>query len=360
MRNHVRFPTPLRPGDTIGVTSPSAGVEEALLPRLRRAVTTVEQRGLRVRIGQCLDDAGITSAPVQQRVDEFMDMMLDPTIRAVVPPWGGETAIDMVDQIDYAAISEAEPTWVVGYSDISTLITPLTLKTGVATVHGNNLMDTPYAPANGMVNWLDIVTANHGTDIEQTSRGFFRREGRDDYTAPEEKQATQYTLDAQTPWQALTEPAQKTLAETGHIGFSGRLIGGCIETLTNLAGSDFLDVESWRNKYFPGEPTLVYVEASGDDAGTICRNLHGLRLNGFFDHASGVLIGRTSAPELGEFTQHDAVLDALGGLDLPILADVECGHCVPYMPLLNGAVADVSFDGTTGRILQRLGGRQVP
>ena len=32
---------------------------------------------------------------------------------------------------------------------MSTVITPLTLLTGTATVHGNNLMDTPYDAPDG-------------------------------------------------------------------------------------------------------------------------------------------------------------------------------------------------------------------
>lgn len=51
--------------------------------------------------------------------------------------------------LDWDRLRAAEPSWVVGYSDISTLITPLTLLTGVATLHGNNLLDTPIGPPRG-------------------------------------------------------------------------------------------------------------------------------------------------------------------------------------------------------------------
>jgi muramoyltetrapeptide carboxypeptidase LdcA involved in peptidoglycan recycling len=75
---------------------------------------------------------------------------------------------------------------------------------------------------------------------------------------------------------------------------------------------------------------LVYVEAAGDDAFAICRNLHGMRLAGFFTGANAVLVGRTRAPAADSLTQHEAVLDALGCLRVPIIADVECGHVPPY------------------------------
>jgi muramoyltetrapeptide carboxypeptidase LdcA involved in peptidoglycan recycling len=47
----LRFPAPLRPGDLVGVTSPSSGVPTELRPRLDVAVRTVRERGFEVEIG---------------------------------------------------------------------------------------------------------------------------------------------------------------------------------------------------------------------------------------------------------------------------------------------------------------------
>jgi muramoyltetrapeptide carboxypeptidase LdcA involved in peptidoglycan recycling len=80
------------------------------------------------------------------------------------------------------------------------------------------------------------------------------------------------------------------------------------------------------------------VEAAGDDALSICRRLHGMRLAGYFDGAVAVLVGRTKAPDSPTLTQTEAVLDALGTLGVPIIADVECGHVPPYLLLVNGAL----------------------
>lgn len=48
----MRYPTPLGPGDTVAVTSPSAGVAAALRPRLEFACEVIRQRGYQVRVGQ--------------------------------------------------------------------------------------------------------------------------------------------------------------------------------------------------------------------------------------------------------------------------------------------------------------------
>lgn len=133
----------------------------------------------------------------------------------------------------------------------------------------------------------------------------------------------------------------------------GRLIGGCIETLCNLMGTPYLDVSSFARAESP-EGLLVYVEAAGDEAFTICRNLHGMRLAGFFDTANAILVGRTSAPDATSLTQHQAVLDALGPLNVPIIADVECGHVPPYLPIVNGAHGRVVHTSTRSELIQTL------
>lgn len=341
----IRYPRPLRPGDRIAVTSPSSGVPEQLRGRLDAGIRVVEARGYEVVVGECMDGAGHVSAPAGERAAEFEAFLLDPSIRAVVPPWGGETAIDVVPLIDWEKVGAAEPTWVVGYSDMSTLITPLTLLTGVATVHGDNLMDTPYRVPEGLLSWLDVVTLGPGSRFTQSSPGRYRAAGWDDWVGSPGND--DLALDTDGRWIRLDDGG------TGDVDVTGRLVGGCVETLCNLAGSRYADVRGFARDRAP-EGLVVYVEASEDNALTICRNLHGMRLNGFFDDANAVLVGRTSAPDDATMTQHEAVRDALGTLGVPIVADVECGHVHPHMPLVNGALTRVVHTAGRGEVTQSL------
>ena len=104
----------------------------------------------------------------------------------------------------------------------------------------------------------------------------------------------------------------------------------------------------------PKDGLIVYLEAAEDEAATICRNLHGLRLAGWFEHARAILIGRTNAPDHPKLTQREAVLDALGRLGLPIVFDLEIGHVPPHLPLVNGALATLTVEGDTRELVQRL------
>ncbi|MEU4257896.1 S66 peptidase family protein [Streptomyces fradiae] len=339
----IRYPRPLRPGDRVAVTSPSSGVPEALRARLDTAVRAVEARGYEVVVGDCMDGAGHVSAPAAARAAELTRMLTDPDVRAVVPPWGGETAIDLVPLLDWDRLREAEPTWLVGWSDMSTLLTPLTLLTGTATLHGNNLMDTPYRTPEGLLSWLDVVTVPEGGSFTQTPPGRHRSSGWDDWAA--DPHVDTMVLDTAGTWRRLDGP--------GDVDVRGRLVGGCVETLHHVVGSPYGDVPTFARAHAP-EGLIVYVEAGEDDAFAICRALHGMRLAGFFDAASAVLVGRTAAPGRPSLSQDEAVLDALGTLGVPLIADVECGHVPPYLPLVNGARARVVHTATRSELTQTL------
>lgn len=336
----VRYPRPLQPGDRVRVTAPSSGVDDALRPHLDVAVRTVEARGYDVEVGACMDGSRHVSAPAADRVDELTAMLTAPAIRAVVPPWGGETAIDLLPLLDWDAIRTAEPTWMVGVSDISTLITPLTLLTGAATVHGDNLRETPYRVPDGLLGWLDVVTRRPGESFTQTPPGRHRHSGWADYAGHPE--VRDLVLDGEGGWTRLDTDEPVTV--------EGRLLGGCIETISNLMATPYGAAASFAQEHAP-EGLPVYVEASEDGALEICRNLHGMRLAGFFDAAKAVLVGGTGAPDAGSLKQKEAVLDALGGLGVPVAADVECGHVPPYLPLVNGALGRVTWtpDGAATR-----------
>ncbi len=295
-------------------------------------------------VGDCIDHPRYVSAPATDRAAELSAMLVDPKIRAVIPPWGGELAIDLLPHLDWDQIAVSAPTWFVGFSDISTLITPLTLRTGIATLHGNNLMDTPYAVPAPLLSWLDIVTLQPGSSFEQGPADAYRASGFDDWER--DPTVTTYTPETPGTWTRLDGSEDVTI--------SGRLIGGCIETLSNLTGTPYGDLAGFARDHAP-EGLLVYVEAAEESSYDIGRRLHGMKLAGWFADANAILVGRTSAPARPDLSQHEAVLDALGDLEIPIIADVECGHVPPYLPIVNGALGTLIWSTHTKTLTQMLG-----
>lgn len=109
------FPAPLAPGDVVGVTSPSSGVPKSLHDRREVSLDAVRVTGLQIERGTCMDGSGVVSAPAADRAHEFQRMLLDP-LDPRRRPRGTATSR-----------STSWATWVVGFSDMSTLLTPLTL-----------------------------------------------------------------------------------------------------------------------------------------------------------------------------------------------------------------------------------------
>lgn len=322
----------------MGVTSPSSGVAGPAADRIDFCVTWLREADYDVVVGDMMDGTGITSGPAAARAAELTAMLCDPTIRCVIPPWGGETAIDLVDLLDWDALAAAEPTWLVGFSDLSTILLPLTTRLGWATLHGDNLADTPYVVPDGLLSWRDL--ASSPGPHRQRDSGLVA----DWWPFEEDPEATEWKPIGVGRWKVNG-------AES--VDVTGRLIGGCVEMLTNLAGTPYGDVAAFGREH-AADGLIVYLEVGGHDAGTICRNLHGLRLAGWFDHAKAVLIGRTNAPDSEMLSQDEAVLDAIGRLDLPIVFDLEIGHVPPHLPLVNGALASLTIDENTHEIVQRL------
>lgn len=82
----LRFPRPLRPGDVVGVTSPSAGVGERGRARVEFSIAWLRERGFEVVVGECMSADRWTSASKERRAAELTSMLIDPQVRAVVPP----------------------------------------------------------------------------------------------------------------------------------------------------------------------------------------------------------------------------------------------------------------------------------
>lgn len=333
----IRFPRPLRHGDVIGVTSPSAGVKASLKPRMQFAYGLLQQLGYGVREGRCLWGNTLRSASAAKRARELQQMLLDENIGAVMPPNGGELLIDILPSIDFARLARGEPKWILGYSDLSTFLFPYTLMTHIATLNGTNLWESPINPtAPNLAYWNDIVTLPFGASFTQTPADLYQPHDSDWSELPYDTRA----FDRTTPvkWKCLRHEHDR------QFGFQvqGRLIGGTLDVIMMLCGSPWGDISAFARRCAP-EGLLIYLDNCDFNTAQYCRALHQLRHAGWFDRANALLIGRTSAEAVEGFTQRQALLDALGTLPIPVVYDMDIGHLPPQLILMNGAEATFSF-----------------
>jgi len=341
----TRFPRPLRPGDRIAVTAPSSGVSGDALPRLDLVLQHLRDQGYGVVEGQCLRDERFdASAPAAQRAAELSRFLHDPTIAAILPPWGGERATELLERIDFAALRPLAPKWLLGFSDLSTLMLPLTLVAGWATAHGPNLMDL--APTQ-----VDPLTTGAMRLLATPLDRPVRQAASDRYQVrwiPFEQQ-----VDAALQ---LTEPTRwwRLDGQEGPVELRGRLIGGCLDTVAWLAGTRYGDVPQFVRQ--AGDAgALLYLENCELAPAAELRALTALRRHGWFDQLRGVLVGRSAAPDPSapDALTHAMALQAvLGDLPCPVLVDVDIGHRPPQFTLINGAYACVGYEAGSGWITQ--------
>jgi muramoyltetrapeptide carboxypeptidase len=328
MAKQLIVPPALQLGGVIAVTAPSAGVGQALEPRFEVSARFAERAGYGVRPGRCLFSGDHVSATVLERASELQEMMTDKTVGAVIPPWGGELLLPVLEHLDFERIA-ANPRWFAGWSDCSAVTFALLLRSGLMSLHGQNFMDLPMAPVRG-----DSFT-DKAQDVFASKWP--------DYRADPE--VLSFPLDTPTMW--------KVLGPEREIEVEGRLIGGCNEIVSRLVGTPFGDISLFANTYAP-EGLIVYLENAESNAYEVARTLHHLHLAGWFERANAVLIGRSSGASAESFTQEDAIADALGQLGIPVFYNVDIGHVPPQQLIVNGALATIRYGADHKSITQRL------
>jgi muramoyltetrapeptide carboxypeptidase len=348
---NLLYPKPLARGARIAVTAPSSGVLPALHPRLNLALQNLRDQGFVVEEGHCLrDDKNSVSAPAAERAAELMQFLLRDDVDAVLPPWGGELACELLDLLDWPALAQARPKWLIGYSDTSTLLLALSLRLGWATAHGPCLMDLAPSQNDSLTSKLlaHLGTAAGG-QFSQHQSSHWQKDWADFSKDPN----CTYALTEATYWHSL-HAAQHHPAH-GHESLSGRLIGGCADTLMHLAGTAYGNVAGFI-KTHANTGVILYLENAELSPTAWVRALHGLRWHGWLDGLAGVLVGRSAAPDTtgaDQLRYAQALHDSLGHLPCPVLTDVDIGHLPPQMLLINGALAHVQWSAAYGGVLRQ-------
>ncbi|WP_423800950.1 S66 family peptidase [Neobacillus sp. SAB-20_R2A] len=328
----------LKKGATIGITAPSSGVPVELHDLVKKACSRLEQKGYRTICGETVwtqDKA--KSAPAIKRAAELNAMLSDAEIDLILPPWGGELLGEIIEHIYFENIKNK---WVLGYSDTSGLLLAITLKTGIATAHGTNLVDIRgeyWDETTAM--WETVLSTASGGSVLQHSSPLYQKEWQHDNPSP-----YIFHLTEETRWKTTSSSTVK---------ISGRLLGGCVDIIRHLVGTPYGDVQSFRKQHIPEEPIIWYLENCELSTADLRRSLVQMKLAGWFDNCSGLLFGRSSANmPVENYTIEDVYLDLAEDLQIPIVYDIDCGHVPPQITFINGAYAEVEVAEGKGTVLQ--------
>ncbi|WP_019153163.1 S66 family peptidase [Robertmurraya massiliosenegalensis] len=334
----IRYPI-LTKGATIGVTAPSSGVPENLREIVYQAFERLKKKGYEMISGATVwNQNKAKSASATLRANELNSMMQTDDIDIIIPPWGGELLIEILEHIDFRKIEEK---WILGYSDISVLLLAITLKTGMATAHGTNLVDLrgEYSDETTAM-WESVLSTKVGETITQKSSPLYQKKWNHENPSP-----CVYHLSEETYWKTVGNQP---------VAVEGRLLGGCVDVIRHLIGTPYGDVGAFRATYVSNEPIIWYLENCELSTADVRRSLMQMKLAGWFDGCAAILFGRSSANTPVEgYTIEDVYEDMANELQIPIVYDIDCGHVPPQITFINGAHAEIQVANGKGIVTQQ-------
>ena len=334
---------------TVGVVSLSAGTlgEDFVRHELELGVRRLENYGLKVKfLPHALKGIDYVKAHPEQRAADLLEAFRDPEIDLILCAIGGDDTYRLLpylfgeNQLAKAACQKP----FLGFSD-STVNHFMLHKVGLPTFYGQAFLSDVCEMDKEMLPY----TRRYFEELLRT--GAIRRvepsdvwyEGRTDYSP--DRLGTPLPAHPAEGWKLLQGPP----------AFSGKILGGCLDTLYDFFnGERYADMPALCRKYglFPDaadwQGRILLLETSEEQMSPekFSRALGFLKEAGVFKAVSGVLFGRPMDNVYRE-EYHRRLVAAVDDPALPILADVSVGHALPRCILPFGVDASVDAQART-------------
>lgn len=332
------FPNKLVEGDTIGVTAVSMGcIDESDVLRLENAYKKLKDVGFCCKeTDNVRHNEKLVSSSPKDRANQFMELMEDDTVKAIIAVSGGEILLEILPYLDFNRINK--PKWIQGYSDPSLLNFIMTTKLDIATINAVNFKSF------GMEPWHEVILRNieflkNGQELIQESFDFYEGERVETITPYDG-----FNLNTKVSYKQLYGGANE---------IKGRVIGGCIDVLAKILGTPFDNTVNFCNKYKEG--MLWYIDNCELNIAEFYRTIWQMKQAGWFNNANGFLIGRTAvAREMFDFNYLDSLHKCFDDMNVPVFYDVDIGHLPPQWIMVNGSMGEFIFDNGKGKLIQKL------
>ncbi len=319
-RSSLIRPAALRPGDTVGVCTPSQPANVLFREKYQHGVGEIERLGFRVLEGQLTSRVtaqGYRSGTPRERAAELMALFRDPAVRGIVATIGGSCSASLIPYLDFDAIRQ-NPKIFCGYSDVTSLHLALLAHAGISTFYGPAVMPSfgewPTVLPETRDSFLAAVTATQPAEREMLAPARYSRHFRDAKS------------DA---WK--TVPREWLLNPGPQVIYPGTVEAPCVaanlNTLLSAAGTD----------YFPDlTGRVLLLEEMSAELSMEERNLRHLERLGVFERVAGVLIGKPEfySNEGAPFEYADLVREIVPQrAGVPVVMEVDVAHTVPMLTI---------------------------
>ena len=334
---------------TVGVVSLSAGTlgEDFVRHELELGVRRLENYGLKVKfLPHALKGIDYVKAHPEQRAADLLEAFRDPEIDLILCAIGGDDTYRLLPYLfgeNQLAKAACEKPFL-GFSD-STVNHFMLHKVGLPTFYGQAFLSDVCEMDREMLPYTrryfeELLRTGAIRQVEPSDVWY---EGRTDYSPA--------CLGTPLP----AHPAEGWKLLQGPPAFSGKILGGCLDTLYDFFdGERYADMPALCRKYglFPDaadwQGRILLLETSEEQMSPekFSRALGFLKEAGVFKAVSGVLFGRPMDNVYRE-EYHRRLAAAVDDPALPILADVSVGHALPRCILPFGVNARVDAQART-------------
>jgi muramoyltetrapeptide carboxypeptidase len=282
----LRKPRALRAGDRIAILAPASPF---VREEFERGVEEVQALGFEpVFDERVFARRGFVSGEAVERAAAFMEAWADPTIAGILCARGGYGSVQLLPLLDLATVRQHAKVFV-GYSDITTLLTWLTLQAGLVTFHG------------------PMIVGRFSKGIEGYDRASFLRA------------VTETDANASASASAYELPNDRLdILRPGEA--SGMLIGGTLTQLMASLGTPYA--------FDPPPGHLLFIDEVGERPYRLDRLFMQWRLSGLMSRAAGIIVNELPGCDEpgGSVTARAVVQDALHDFPGPIVMGLRSGH----------------------------------
>jgi muramoyltetrapeptide carboxypeptidase len=272
MKPEIIIPEPLKEGDKVGIAAPAGPFE---IEKFERGLAVIGKMGFVPVVDDDIYKRDRHMAgPDRHRARHLNRLFANNDIKAIICARGGFGCLRVLPYLDYDLIRE-NPKPLVGFSDVTALLTTLSQRCGLAGIHGPVVTSLGFADEKSKSRFKQVLAAEAPADIE---------------------------------------PAKPLVIHAGQA--EGILTGGNLATLCHLVGTKF-------NPGFGGR--IVLIEDVNEAPYRIDRMLTQMRMAGCFENAAGIVLG--SFKDCGDGEEVVNVFeDVFTDFEGPILGGFEIGH----------------------------------
>ncbi|RYZ78544.1 MAG: LD-carboxypeptidase, partial [Proteobacteria bacterium] len=142
MSREVLKPHALNIGDTIGIFTPSSPGYAWNEELFTNGLNNLEKLGFKIKLGALTErraSEGYRSGSPEERASEFMELVRDPNVHALMSTIGGTNSSSLIPFLDFEEIRKQRKI-MCGYSDVTSLHAAILKFSGLRTIYGPGVM----------------------------------------------------------------------------------------------------------------------------------------------------------------------------------------------------------------------------